>query len=558
MARARTPPTRPARWRRLGSRPPTATALPYEDASFDAAYSASVIEHIPGDGDTTAMAELARVLQPGRPAGADVPVSRREHDDEYVEHDLYGERYTGTPIFFQRHYSAASVQERLLAGGAFTVVERGIWRKAAVKEAQGKLRRVVPARFEIGRFLGPGADGPRRPRADRRARRRPRARQRACACCCAATDAGRAQPRLPRARRDRRHGGLRPRADPAAGGRAGLELVALVNREAAADATRRGRDVPMRVVPVHARNRRRVGARRAAARAAARGRGGLRPGPQPRLDRAAAQPRCARITTIHDLNYKLVPEAHFGLRALGHARARAGRGAALAPHHRRRRVDAARPRRAPRDAARRRSTSCRSASRRRRRSRRRARPSCASGSGSATARVLLTRVGQAPAQEPAAAARRGARCCETRPVLVLPGYPTPHEAELRERAAALGVRGGVPGLGVGRGPRGPLRAGRGVRVPVAGRGLRPAGAGGDGARRAGRVLRPLVAARGRRRRRAAVRPARSAGDRRRARGCSIPAEADAPARRRPRAGRALHLGALRGADRRGLRARAGA
>ena len=70
------------------------------------------------------------------------------------------------------------MQERLLANGAFTVVERGIWRKAAVKEAQGRLRRFVPARLEIGRFLGPAlmvlgaralTDAPRR---------RPRARQR--------------------------------------------------------------------------------------------------------------------------------------------------------------------------------------------------------------------------------------------------------------------------------------------------------------------------------------------------------------------------------------------
>src|SRR5206468_1433639 len=33
---------------------------------------------------------------------------------------------------------------------------------------------------------------------------------------------------------------------------------------------------------------------------------------------------------------------------------------------------------------------------------------------------------------------------EERPVLVLPGYPTPHEAELRERAAALGVEAVFP------------------------------------------------------------------------------------------------------------------
>jgi SAM-dependent methyltransferase len=144
-----------ARWRRLRLEAADATALPYEAGSFDAAYSASVIEHIPGHGDTTAMAELARVLRPGGVLALTFPF-RPEHEDEYVEHDLYGTRYTGTPLFFQRHYSVASVEERLLTGDAFEVVERGLWRKAGVREAQGALHRVVPARLELGRFLGPG------------------------------------------------------------------------------------------------------------------------------------------------------------------------------------------------------------------------------------------------------------------------------------------------------------------------------------------------------------------------------------------------------------------
>jgi SAM-dependent methyltransferase len=142
------------RWRRLRLEPADGTALRYEDASFDAAYSSSVIEHIPGDGDTRAMAELARVLRPGGVLALTFPYGA-EAGDEFVEHDLYGTKYTGTPIFFQRRYSAASVESRLLAGGAFSVVESGMWRKAPVQEAQGKLRRVVPARFEVGRFLGP-------------------------------------------------------------------------------------------------------------------------------------------------------------------------------------------------------------------------------------------------------------------------------------------------------------------------------------------------------------------------------------------------------------------
>lgn len=142
------------RFARLRLEAADATRLPYADASFDAAYSASVIEHIPGDGDTRAMAELARVLEPGGTLALTFPY-RRVHEDEHVEHDLYGVPYAGTPLFFQRHYSAESVEHRLLAGGAFTVVERGLWRKEGVDEAQGALGRVVPARLGLGRALGP-------------------------------------------------------------------------------------------------------------------------------------------------------------------------------------------------------------------------------------------------------------------------------------------------------------------------------------------------------------------------------------------------------------------
>ena len=191
---------------------------------------------------------------------------------------------------------------------------------------------------------------------------------------------------------------------------------------------------------------------------------GLRP-------RALASPRprrCAgrftRVTTIHDLNYKLVPDAHFGLRGLGmrRARARPPRAARTASI-----VDAALDARRPRA-----STSALPAGQDRRRA---ARPPrrprrAATGGGAARAlglgdrAVVLSRQRQAPAQEPR-------RACSTRspriprrapPVLVVPGYPTPHEAELRARAAALGVDGRrvLAGLGRGDGPRGPLRAGR--------------------------------------------------------------------------------------------------
>ena len=97
----------------------------------------------------------------------------------------------------------------------------------------------------------------------------------------------------------------------------GLRLTAFVNREAAAQGEGPwGSLVPMRIVPVRARNRLEW----------------VR-GEQQYLPRMAAEAGCdlvhslastaplrgqvPRITTIHDLNYLKVPEAHFGLRGLG-------------------------------------------------------------------------------------------------------------------------------------------------------------------------------------------------------------------------------------------------
>jgi SAM-dependent methyltransferase len=130
------------------------TALPYQRGEFDAAFSVSVVEHVPGNGDTAVMAELERVLRPGGTLALTFPF-RDRFEEEFVQHDLYGQRYEGEPIFFQRHYSLEAVRERLLAGRKFEVLAQGLWRKAGVEHAQRRLHRLTPARWELGRFLGP-------------------------------------------------------------------------------------------------------------------------------------------------------------------------------------------------------------------------------------------------------------------------------------------------------------------------------------------------------------------------------------------------------------------
>ena len=142
------------RFSRLRLEVADATRLPYPDASFDAVYSVSVIEHIPGDGDSAAMAEIERVLRPGGVAALTFPY-RAGYFEEFVEHDLYGQRYDGTPIFFYRHYDDAAVDARLLAGRDLEVLERQIWTKPGVRESADSARSIVPARLGLGRILGP-------------------------------------------------------------------------------------------------------------------------------------------------------------------------------------------------------------------------------------------------------------------------------------------------------------------------------------------------------------------------------------------------------------------
>lgn len=57
-----------------------ARSLPYDNHSFDAVYSVSALEHIPGSGDTAAVREMARVCRPGGRVILTLPYSRHYHE----------------------------------------------------------------------------------------------------------------------------------------------------------------------------------------------------------------------------------------------------------------------------------------------------------------------------------------------------------------------------------------------------------------------------------------------------------------------------------------------
>lgn len=103
-------------------------SLPFPDNSFDVVYSMSVVEHIEGDdGDSRAIAEMVRVLRPGGTLAVTVPLG-----DRYVEQDILGFRRAAqrtsdrAQYFFQRVYSAATVEQRLFRAAPQLILKSGV------------------------------------------------------------------------------------------------------------------------------------------------------------------------------------------------------------------------------------------------------------------------------------------------------------------------------------------------------------------------------------------------------------------------------------------------
>lgn len=225
----------------------------------------------------------------------------------------------------------------------------------------------------------------------------------------------------------------------------GVELIALINAETAAitDPAAPWRDsCATEVVPVHARNRVEwVRGEQQHVPMMARSLG---------VDivhslasTAPAWGPFKRVTTIHDLHYKVVPDAHFGLRGLGMrvlvplAARRSHRILAVSEATRRdlmkhlgtpgNRIDVV-PNGVtlPGDV---RATPA---------------PELRVRLGLGSRQVLLSVSAKRPHKNLVRLLDAVAGIpVERRPLLVIPGYPTPHEQELREHASALGISGDV-------------------------------------------------------------------------------------------------------------------
>jgi glycosyltransferase involved in cell wall biosynthesis len=219
----------------------------------------------------------------------------------------------------------------------------------------------------------------------------------------------------------------------------GLEFTAFVNQEAAAAGGGPwGELVPMQVVPVHAR--RRVEwvwgeQRHLPGMAAAAGCSVV----HSMASTAPLRGPFRRVTTIHDLNYRLVPDAHFGVLGLGMrvlVPAAARRSHRLIVDAEATREDLARHLGTPREKV---DVAPLGVSVRA--------DAPATPAGELRARLDLDErplVLSPSAKRPHKNLPRLFRALAAlspaeRPSLVVPGYPTPHEQELRELAAELGI-----------------------------------------------------------------------------------------------------------------------
>ena len=121
---------------------------------FDGCLCVSVIEHVPGDGDAEAMEQMWRVLRPGGTLRLTTNVAAAPREVATLR-PIYGEASAEAEadgsVFFERHYTAADLRERLL-GLPWEVLQERYVRQRDPRIHE-RFHRAAPASYTLGAAL---------------------------------------------------------------------------------------------------------------------------------------------------------------------------------------------------------------------------------------------------------------------------------------------------------------------------------------------------------------------------------------------------------------------
>ena len=123
------------------------------DNTFTKVYSISVIEHIPDNGDSQCVQEIARVLRPDGHCVITIPFAPEGYE-EYTNDDFYwagsSKKGEGKKVFFQRRYSERDIHERLVKPSGMKLSKLEYVGENILTESKKEFSSLLP--FALGPF----------------------------------------------------------------------------------------------------------------------------------------------------------------------------------------------------------------------------------------------------------------------------------------------------------------------------------------------------------------------------------------------------------------------
>ena len=94
------------------------------EGGFDVITLISVIEHFAGAADSAGMAKAGQLLAPGGILIVVAPYNEGHPREFFMKGEVYGEKFEGKPVFFQRHYDRTTLEDRIITPSGLKVEER--------------------------------------------------------------------------------------------------------------------------------------------------------------------------------------------------------------------------------------------------------------------------------------------------------------------------------------------------------------------------------------------------------------------------------------------------